>query len=363
VSEAQGSGLLLRPATGEARALRLALLAGVGFIVASVAWDFFFEPDFATRLLPVRAVGVALFGGVAALTFALPHRALALGAVAHALGAAVICVAAAILPYGYGYGAGGMLLGALATALAFRDGRSSAIVGCAALIGAAVALGVMRVPLDTALAIAFFAVPGTVTASLVAHSTGLRLDRERSVRATLAALQEDLARFGAQDALTGVPDGKQLTSLARREISLARRRSSALSALKIDVDRLELINTRFGRQAGDETLRAVASMCQAALRESDLLARIGGDDFVAVLPEADAAGAQTICERVRTSLQKAKVLAGDQVVQVSVCVAATTLSPDDKNLDDMLKRADEELARQKANSSNPPVTSPPSSDA
>jgi diguanylate cyclase (GGDEF)-like protein len=291
----------------------------------------------------VRGAGAVLLGALVGVTFVFPQRALALGALAHAVAAAALCVAAAILPYGYGYGAAGMLLGALAAALACRDGKTCLIQAAAALLGAAVALAVMRAPLDTAFAVSFFAVPGFATACIIAHSTGLRLERERQVRSELAALQEDLARFGTTDALTGVPDGRQLAALARREMSLARRRNSALSALKIDVDALDTINEKYGRQAGDETLRAVASMCQASLRESDLLGRIGGDDFVAVLPEADEAGAQAICERVRTSLQKTSVLAGDQVVQVSVRVAAATLVADDKNIDDMLKRADEAL--------------------
>lgn len=329
--------------SGAARALRLALLAGVAFAVASLGWDAFIAPEFATRLLPVRAAGGVLLGALAGLTFVFPQRALVLGAVAHAVAAAVLCVAAAILPYGYGYGAAGMLLGALAAGLACRDGKSCLIAAGAALVGAAVALAVMRVPLDTAFAVGFFAIPGFASACIIAHSTGLRLDRERQVRSELRALQEDLARFGTNDALTGVPDGRQLAALARREISLARRRNSALSALKIDVDSLDTINEKYGRQAGDETLRAVASMCQAALRESDLLGRIAGDDFVAVLPEADAAGAQAICERVRTSLRKTSVLAGEQVVQVSVRVAAATLVADDKSIDDLLKRADEAL--------------------
>lgn len=333
---------------GETRGLRVALLAGVVFFAGSVAWDYFVANDHLLRLLPWRAAGVVSVGVVAALTFAIPSRPILLGALGHASGGITIAAATAILPYGYGYGVGGMLLCALGSALAFRDGRSSATAGAAALLGAAITLALFRVPADTAFAIAFFAVPGFATAALIAHSTGLRLVRERHVRAELAGLREDLRRFGTNDALTGVHDDKQLTAMARREISLARRRKGALSALKIDVDGLSTINDRYGRSAGDETLRAVASMCQAALRETDLLARLGGDDFVAVLPDSDERGARTICDRLQAQLEKAQVLAGEQVIQVSVLVAATTLGTADKNLDDLLVRADAILQEKKA---------------
>jgi diguanylate cyclase (GGDEF)-like protein len=336
-----------RYVSAEARALRVGATAGLVFFAASILWDVVVAPELWLRLLWVRGFGVVAMGSVVALSFALPQRARVIAAVATTLSGTAVCAAVPVLPYGFGYGVGGMLCIFLTMALICRDGRNAVIGGALTVLAGAVTLLGYRVPADTLFAMGFFCTFGFAAAVTLSHYTGVRRARERGVREGMAAFREDLARFGSTDALTGVPDGRQLMSLARRELALARRRKSALSALKIDVHQLDGINLRYGRPAGDETLRAVASMCQAELRETDLLARLGGEDFAAVLPEADENGAQIICDRLTKTFEKARVLAGEQVVQVTVNVATATLNDTDKTLDDLLRRADDSLRSRK----------------
>lgn len=329
-----------RPIPADARALRVGAMMGVGFQLLSVAWDALVAPWYLTRLLQWRGAAAAFLVLVAIASYVIPHRARWLLAAGAGVSAALIAGAVTILPYGFGYGLGALLSVAMALSVVALDGKSAAGASIAVLVGTFGTLLFMGGNKDTVLAIGFFLVPGLVIATGFAHVTSLRIGKNQALRARLAALRDDLARFGRNDELTGVHDSKQMLALARREIALARRRKSPLSALKIDVEHLEKINTDHGRAAGDETLRAVASMCQASLRETDLLARVAGDEFAAVLPEADAAGAAVICDRLRKGLEKASVLAGDKILTVTVSVGAATLVDHDQDLGDLLARAD-----------------------
>ncbi len=336
------------PQVAAGRALRVGALVGVLFLAASFGWDLVVAPEQIGRLWMWRAGGALLIGALGALSYAVPHRAAWLGAGIAGVGAASIGAVVSILPYGFAYGVGSFVLIAMAIGVVALDARAAATCAAGVVVGAGIALWRGGASEDAVYAIAFFLIPGLIGAVIMAHATGLRVRRNQAVRQELLALREDLARFGHNDELTGVHNERQLQQLARREIALARRRKSSLSALKIDVEKLDAINDTYGRDAGDETLRAVASMCQATLRETDLLARLeAGDEFAAVLPEADAAGAEAICDRLRKSLQKASVLAHGKLLEVTVMVGAATLSETDQVIDDLLKRAGAALAASK----------------
>lgn len=328
------------PSGGAARSLRVGVMLGVVFLVASVAWDALVAPGHLVRLLAWRGGGAIFLVAAGALSFALPHRSTWLGALATAASAVSIAGAALILPYGFAYAIGGLVLVAMAIGFISRDGRAAAVSSIAVLGSAALVLLFGRARDDMFYAIGFFLLPALTAAVVFAHLGAERAARARQVRRELLALREDLARFGRSDELTGVYDLKQLQAMARREIALARRQKRPLSALKIDIRQLRAINEQHGRHAGDEALRAVASMCQGALRETDVLGRVAGDEFVAVLPEADADGAAQICDRLRRTLRKASVLARDRLVEVSVAVGAATLTEGDRGVDDLLRRAD-----------------------
>ena len=113
--------------------------------------------------------------------------------------------------------------------------------------------------------------------------------------------------------------------------------------MAIDVDHFKSINDRFGHDGGDVVLRVIAYLCQASKRQPDVLARIGGEEFVMLLPETDDAAAEIATERVRATIQNAAGILPDQDlrVTVSIGIAGATLSM--ASYDAMLKRADEAL--------------------
>lgn len=121
------------------------------------------------------------------------------------------------------------------------------------------------------------------------------------------------------DPLTGLLRPERLGSAARKLISSWRLRSKAVSALVLDIDRLDQINERFGREAGDTALRAVSEILQKGVRESDLIGRLGGDEFLVILDaapdQAEAAG-----RRLIETIRREPVRTGGTAVHLSVSV-------------------------------------------
>src|SRR5207237_9673360 len=104
------------------------------------------------------------------------------------------------------------------------------------------------------------------------------------------------------DARPGVASLRAFYQLAAGEITRARRYPHAFSVAYIDLDEFKLVNFRLGHEAGDAVLRSVARALTGVLRASDVVARIGGDQFVVLLPEAGAAAARLTVEKLRQAL-------------------------------------------------------------
>jgi two-component system cell cycle response regulator len=123
----------------------------------------------------------------------------------------------------------------------------------------------------------------------------------------LRALHDELARRNAEleqlartDVLTALANRRHADDVLRSTIASARRHGRALSAVLVDVDRFKAVNDAHGHAAGDAVLREVALRLAAGLREEDLAARWGGEEFLLLLP--DSPDATVVCERLRASI-------------------------------------------------------------
>jgi diguanylate cyclase (GGDEF)-like protein len=136
--------------------------------------------------------------------------------------------------------------------------------------------------------------------------------------------EEQLTRLATTDALTGLANRRHLLAELEKELRRAARSGRPLSVLMVDLDRFKGVNDQYGHAAGDAVLVAVAGRCLARLRAIDLCGRIGGEEFVVLLPETDAEGAATTAERLCADLAGTSIetTAGPVTVTVSIGVAA-----------------------------------------
>jgi diguanylate cyclase (GGDEF)-like protein len=177
---------------------------------------------------------------------------------------------------------------------------------------------------------------------------------ERSLSDRLAV---DLGMLATTDGLTALFNRRHFDELARAEWARFQRYGRPLSLL-LDVDKFKSINDRFGHDAGDLVLKAVAHICQTTKRQIDVAARTGGEEFALLLPETDEAAAEVAAERLRKAIQiHTGALPGENLkVTVSIGVAGAALGM--PAFEVMLKRADEALYEAKRSGRNRVVRAP-----
>jgi diguanylate cyclase (GGDEF)-like protein/PAS domain S-box-containing protein len=161
-------------------------------------------------------------------------------------------------------------------------------------------------------------------------------------------LQADLARLALHDPLTGLANRMLLDDHLRGALARSGRRGSLTGVLFLDLDGFKAINDRHGHHVGDEVLKTVASRLQAVLRPADVVARPGGDEFVAVCEELSGLEeAHAIASRVEVAIaEPIPTRAGPLVISVSVGLAMAA-SASAADADDLIRRADEAMYRAK----------------
>lgn len=155
---------------------------------------------------------------------------------------------------------------------------------------------------------------------------------------------EQLERQAHTDPLTGLRNRRQLEAEAGRLIPLARRMATPLSLAVVDLDEFKTINDTRGHHAGDGALRRVATLLVERLRSTDIVCRVGGDEFVALLPGTAAEAATTLMDELRETFQEE----GDLTLSIGIA----ELSTDHSNLTALLGVADERLYEAKRRGRN-----------
>jgi len=138
---------------------------------------------------------------------------------------------------------------------------------------------------------------------------------------------ERLKHIGLTDPLTGVNNRRHIETRLHEEIKRAQRQGYALSCLYIDIDYFKQINDILGHQEGDEVLCEVAARIKAELRLSDALGRFGGEEFVVLLIDTNAAGGRHVAERIRASIaNRSFQLNAGKSCKATVSIGVSTLS-------------------------------------
>lgn len=157
-----------------------------------------------------------------------------------------------------------------------------------------------------------------------------------------------LHRLARTDVLTGLANRRDGVERAEVAFARARRRGVALAAVMIDVDHFKRINDGFGHAAGDEVLVAVGAALKDRLRREDVLARIGGEEFLAVIECAHSEDAIHLAEALRARIADIQYQRDGQVIRCTASFGVACLSPKDESLGMLLRRADHALYAAKA---------------
>ncbi|MBE0695033.1 MAG: PleD family two-component system response regulator [Aquamicrobium sp.] len=144
------------------------------------------------------------------------------------------------------------------------------------------------------------------------------------------------------DGLTGLHNRRYLDSHLATLFERARNRRRPLSLMITDIDRFKSINDTYGHDAGDEVLREFATRLRKNVRGIDLACRMGGEEFVVVMPDTDGAIAEKVAERIRAQIADTPfAIGGDgQTIPVTVSVGVAAMMPGADTVEAMLKRAD-----------------------
>ncbi len=134
-------------------------------------------------------------------------------------------------------------------------------------------------------------------------------------------LVQRLRRLADTDSLTGIANRASFEQTLEDQLDGAREQTGVLAVISLDLDRFKQVNDLYGHQAGDDALREAARIFTACVEDQGLLARVGGEEFAVVLPDADIASARLLAERIRVALER-DTAGAEPALTVSVGVAA-----------------------------------------
>lgn len=206
-----------------------------------------------------------------------------------------------------------------------------------------------------------FADTSIVTTANIVHQTNLWLASLTFVVVLTAVivfwrvlgLQNELRQQATMDFLTGVPNRRYFIELAERELKRSQRYGNPFALAVIDLDLFKTVNDTYGHSVGDKVLKRFCELCRAALRDSDIIGRIGGEEFAIMLPDTKLATAQEVMERIRGNIELAVVqLEKDVALRFTASFGLTTSEIGEAQLATLLRYADEALYQAKNSGRN-----------
>jgi diguanylate cyclase (GGDEF)-like protein len=185
-----------------------------------------------------------------------------------------------------------------------------------------------------------------------------RLELEQRM-AEQRQLESELRRLANTEGLTGALSRMTFMGTAQELLQQGR----TLTALMIDVDHFKTINDRYGHAAGDYALQQLVTMLHAELRDNDLLGRLGGEEFAAVLPVRSSVEATVVAERLRLRVAQTPLTFGGHTFAMTVSVGVAVRQPADFKIDQVIARADAALYHAKVSGRNRVIAAQPATAA
>ncbi|WP_294964763.1 bacteriohemerythrin [Sulfurimonas sp.] len=160
-----------------------------------------------------------------------------------------------------------------------------------------------------------------------------------------------LEEMASIDSLTGVLNRRKFAEISALELQRSSRYKSNLSFLMLDIDHFKNINDTYGHAVGDEILKHFASICLEMIRTLDVVARVGGEEFIIMLPETTGEDAYQFAERFREKIYSSEVNIKENLIKYSVSIGIAVLD-EDNEVKDILHRADKALYKAKKSGRN-----------
>ncbi len=175
------------------------------------------------------------------------------------------------------------------------------------------------------------------------------LEREIARRRQLEA---ELQRLATTDPLTGALNRRQIFELGQQALRRLRQSKQAFGLLMIDIDHFKRINDRHGHPMGDAALQHVVNCLRSGLRQTDLIGRVGGEEFAIMLPMTSTDDALRIAERLRARVAAKPLKQGSTTICMTISIGLATARHTDHTLEQIIARADTQLYRAKESGRN-----------
>lgn len=161
-----------------------------------------------------------------------------------------------------------------------------------------------------------------------------------------------LHRLALTDALTGISNRRHIEYMLGEAVDEARRSQQELAVIMLDIDHFKRVNDSHGHPAGDQALEQLVRVCLGALRQHDRLGRMGGEEFLVVLPDTDLEGGLQVAERLRACVAAARPVVDGVELQLSISLGVAQLRPTESGAASLVRRADAALYHAKDNGRN-----------
>jgi len=164
----------------------------------------------------------------------------------------------------------------------------------------------------------------------------------------LQTKQRELERLTRVDGLTALLNRATFVELTRNELARARRQGTPTTLLLLDLDHFKQVNDTWGHPAGDEVLRHVAALCSGTVRSTDLVGRLGGEEFIILLPATRPEAGRVLAEKLRLRIQNTPAQVQGRPLGICVSIGLASTAPDaDSSFDTLYAAADQALYQAK----------------
>jgi diguanylate cyclase (GGDEF)-like protein len=164
----------------------------------------------------------------------------------------------------------------------------------------------------------------------------------------LKTLMAEVEEASNRDGLTQLFNRRFVEETLAKEFARAKRYGHTLAVILTDIDHFKAVNDNYGHLTGDEVLRVVSRRLEGCLRETDILGRYGGEEFLIVLPETDVAGAQILAERLRSTMEAEPVEHDGETLSITISLGLTEISTNSASYETLISEADSALYHSKA---------------